>query len=78
MPTFKAKSVVDDSRIISRHYEDLGLKIRWNFRFNAWEGKNRHLPISISPARKARSVNNCVGGLPLIDYRPRLCPRPVE
>ena len=32
MPTFKEKSEVDDARVKSRHYDDLGLKTGWNFR----------------------------------------------
>ena len=32
MPTFKEKSEVDNTRVKSRDYGDLGLKSRWNFR----------------------------------------------
>jgi hypothetical protein len=35
MPTFKEKSEVDDARVKSRHYDDLGLKTGWNFRYKA-------------------------------------------
>ena len=34
MPTFKEKSEVDNTRVKSRDYGDLGLKSRWNFRFS--------------------------------------------
>jgi hypothetical protein len=39
MPTFQEKSEVDDTRVESRHYGGLGLKIRWNFRYNAPVGR---------------------------------------
>ena len=35
MPTFREKSEVDNTRVKSRDYGDLGLKSRWNFRCNA-------------------------------------------
>ena len=38
MPTFKEKSEVDDARVKSRHYDDLGLKTGWNFRCKALTG----------------------------------------
>ena len=34
MPTFREKSEVDNTRVKSRDYGDLGLKSRWNFRYN--------------------------------------------
>ena len=33
MPTFREKSEVDNTRVKSRDYGDLGLKSRWNFRY---------------------------------------------
>ena len=37
MPTFREKSEVDNTRVKSRDYGDLGLKSRWNFRYNYYE-----------------------------------------
>jgi hypothetical protein len=47
MPTFKEKSEVDNTRVKSRDYGDLGLKSRWNFRYNGtgWAAQNATAPL---------------------------------
>ena len=34
MPTFRTKGEVNDRRVKSRRYEDLGPEIDWKFRYN--------------------------------------------
>jgi len=52
MPTFKEKSEVDNTRVKSRDYGDLGLKSRWNFRFNGDIGQI----IKIDPVEREVTV----------------------